>query len=127
MDDTPRQCMPTFRITDASIRVSIQPSEHRACIHTDQHNSKVDLILAWERPEDDDFFHAAIKAFIGRLKEIAIEDGLWDEELTLYPNCALWDTPAEELYGTTNAAWLKAIQNEVDPDRVMFLVGGFAL
>lgn len=87
----------------------------------------MDVTLAWKRPEDDHFFHAALKASIGRLKEVAIAEGIYDEGFTLYPNYATWDTTAEELYGKTNAARLRVIQDEIDPDRVMYLAGGFVL
>lgn len=46
------------------------------------------------------------------------------EQLPLYGNYALADTPLEAMYGA-NVEKLKNMKKEVDPENVMGLAGGF--
>ena len=46
------------------------------------------------------------------------------EQLSLYGNYALADTPLEAIYGV-NVERLTSIKKEVDPENVMGLAGGF--
>ena len=46
------------------------------------------------------------------------------EQLSLYGNYALADTPLEAIYGM-NVEKLTSIKKEVDPENVMGLAGGF--
>lgn len=54
-----------------------------------------------------------------------MQEGLFKNSFTAYPNYAIAGTTSEELYGATNAARLRTIKNSVDPDHVMELAGGF--
>lgn len=56
---------------------------------------------------------------------MAIEEGIYRDSFVAYSNYALADTSAEELYGATNAARLRAIRDQIDPDRIMDLAGGY--
>ncbi len=56
----------------------------------------------------------------------AVADGQAIEDVALYPNYALFDTPLERIFGG-NVERLKVIKARVDPDDVMGLAGGFKL
>lgn len=62
---------------------------------------------------------------ISELREVARQQGIFDESSAVYPNYAIAGTTAEELYGSVNAARLRAIKASVDPNDVMGLTGGF--
>jgi hypothetical protein len=62
---------------------------------------------------------------IATLKQVAIAEGIYQETFPEYPNYALAGTTAEDLYGSQNAARLRAIRDQIDPDRIMDLAGGF--
>ena len=63
-----------------------------------------------------------------RLKRVAIAEGIYDaDRFTQYPNYALANTTAEELYGKVNAARLREIRARIDPERIMNLAGGFEI
>lgn len=64
---------------------------------------------------------------ISELREVARQEGIFDESSAVYPNYAIAGTTAEELYGSVNAARLRAIKASVDPNDVMGLTGGFAI
>ena len=76
---------------------------------------------------DDEFWIDSVKLSIANIKQVAIKEGIFKDSFTAYPNYAIGDTTAEELYGTENAARLRAIKSSVDPDGVMELAGGFSL
>lgn len=44
---------------------------------------------------------------------------------TRYPNYAVTGTPSDLLYGSTNSQRLSAIRDQIDPNGVMELAGGF--
>jgi len=64
---------------------------------------------------------------VATLKQVAIAEGIWRDSFTAYPNYALANATAAELYGSVNAARLQAIRQRIDPDRVMDLAGGFTI
>ncbi|KAH8774423.1 hypothetical protein F5883DRAFT_412574 [Diaporthe sp. PMI_573] len=85
------------------------------------------LYCAWGLSIDDEFWINSVKLSIANLKQVAIEEGIFKDSFTAYPNYAIAGTTAEELFGPTNAARLRAIKASVDPDGVMELAGGFSL
>ncbi|KAJ9376548.1 CAZyme family AA7 [Paecilomyces variotii] len=87
----------------------------------------LNLYFAWDLESEDEFWYAAMKASIERLKKVAISEGIYREEDTAYPNYAISGKTAEELYGATNAARLRQIRAEVDPEGIMELAGGFTI
>ena len=61
-----------------------------------------------------------------RLTAVAKQEGIWDPELTAYPNYALSTYGGEQLFGG-NVERLRAVKQSVDPDGVMELSGGFTI
>jgi len=68
-----------------------------------------------------------MRASLARLQDVAIKESIYADYFTQYPNYALFDATAEELYGVENAARLRAIRERIDPEQVMGLVGGFLI
>jgi hypothetical protein len=64
---------------------------------------------------------------VNRLRQLAIEEGIYKPDYTQYPNYSITNTTAEELYGPANTRRLREIKMVIDPDRVMDLAGGFDL
>ncbi|EGO57248.1 hypothetical protein NEUTE1DRAFT_109527 [Neurospora tetrasperma FGSC 2508] len=85
------------------------------------------IYFAWSLPENDDFWYARMKQTVEALKKVAIDDGIYSDAFTYYPNYSLFDATAEQLYGNENAARLARIRDQVDPDRIMELAGGFTI
>jgi FAD/FMN-containing dehydrogenase len=86
---------------------------------------QLNLYFSWFKERDDDFWHAQMRASIERLKQVAIEDGIYDDSFTQYPNYALAPAAAADLYGKDNAARLVDIRRRIDPDGIMNMTGGF--
>lgn len=59
------------------------------------------------------------------LKQVGREEGIYKDSFPEYSNYALACTSAEKLFGIRNAARLGRVRDEVDPERVMDLAGGF--
>ncbi|KUI68345.1 Bifunctional solanapyrone synthase [Cytospora mali] len=87
----------------------------------------ISLYTAWDLSTDDAFWQNATKAAIASIKQVAVEEGIYSDSFTAYPNYAIAGTTAEELYGAVNAARLRTIKNSIDPDHVMELAGGFTI
>jgi len=66
-----------------------------------------------------------MRASLERLKAVAIKERIYGSHFTQFPNYALANTTAEELYGAHNAARLRKIRAETDPSGIMSLAGGF--
>ncbi|KAB5572573.1 hypothetical protein GE09DRAFT_1025996 [Coniochaeta sp. 2T2.1] len=84
----------------------------------------LNLFFAWDSPADDEYWHTAMKDSIARLKKFAVAEGIYDPDFTVYPNYAISNTTAEELYGA-NTERLREIRDRIDPERIMDLAGGF--
>jgi len=67
-----------------------------------------------------------MQASVARLKKVARDLSIYDDEFTVYPNYAISNTTAEELYGA-NTKRLREIRERIDPKRIMDLAGGFDL
>ncbi|KAK7720388.1 hypothetical protein SLS57_005477 [Botryosphaeria dothidea] len=85
----------------------------------------LNLYFAWISPADDAFWYDAMRTSVQKLKDLAIQEGIYPNGYTAYPNYAITNTTAEDLYGADNTARLKSIRSAVDPDGVMSLAGGF--
>lgn len=83
------------------------------------------MFSTWDSASDDQFWIDATKTAIENIKQVAVQEGLFKDSFTAYPNYAIAGTTAEELYGTSNAARLRTIKNSIDPTHVMELTGGF--
>lgn len=64
---------------------------------------------------------------VDTLKAVAKAEGIYNDASPAYPNYALSTYKGEQLYGAANAARLRAIKAQVDPNGVMDLTGGFVL
>lgn len=87
----------------------------------------LDLYFAWANPAEDDWWNARIRQLVATLKQVARDEGIYQDDFPDYSNYALPDTTAVKLYGAQNAARLAAIRDQIDPDRVMELAGGFQI
>ncbi|KAK3484765.1 hypothetical protein B0T13DRAFT_486087 [Neurospora crassa] len=86
------------------------------------------IYFAWSLPENDEFWYARMKQTVETLKKVAMDDGIYNSDaFTYYPNYSLFDATPEQLYGKENAARLARIRDQVDPDRIMELAGGFKI
>lgn len=85
------------------------------------------LYFAWTSSSDDAFWYDAMQASVNTLKNVAIQEGIYNPNSTAYPNYAITGTTAQELYGSQNTARLSAIRGSVDPDSIMELAGGFSI
>ncbi|KAJ7577570.1 hypothetical protein C8J56DRAFT_1007243 [Mycena floridula] len=80
--------------------------------------------ITWSDPNDRDYVHAALKNMSARIQDFAIEQGQSLASDLRYPNYALDDTPLNLMYGS-NVQKLHQIKDEVDPQNIMGLTGGF--
>ncbi|KAF9639259.1 FAD linked oxidase [Lasiodiplodia theobromae] len=129
--DTLRKTM--IKHSGVSVSYDIEPflktwGEHATESAYPHTNSPLPLNMdfAWLSSDDDEYWYNAMRSSVNRLKDIAMQEGI-HSNFTTYPNYAITNTTAEELYGTQNAARLRSIRNQVDPDRVMELAGGFSI
>lgn len=87
----------------------------------------LNLYFAWTLPTEDAFWRARLQDSVDHLLAVAKAEGIYSSDLTAYPNYALSTYKGDQLYGATNAARLRAIKAQVDPEGVMDLTGGFTL
>ncbi|KAK3334087.1 hypothetical protein B0T19DRAFT_449329 [Cercophora scortea] len=87
----------------------------------------LNLYFGWALASEDDWWIARMQQSIKTLKAVALQEGIYTTSIPVYPNYAITNTTATDLYGSKNAARLKFIRNQVDPTRVMDLAGGFVI
>lgn len=85
------------------------------------------MYYSWISEDDDEFWLSTIQQSKEILKQVAIEEGIWDENFALYPNYSGTNVTAEQLYSAAGAARLRGIRDAIDPDRIMDLTGGFSI
>ena len=85
------------------------------------------LYFTWLNPAEDAFWRGKIQESVDKLTAVAKAEGIYDPDLTAYPNYALGTYKGDQLYGSANAARLRSIKAQVDPNGVMDLTGGFTL
>lgn len=85
----------------------------------------LNLYFAWKTSDQDSYWRGIMQQSINYLTKVAKSEGIYSAELYAYPNYALDTYTGSQLYGPTNAARLRSIQSQYDPDRVMELAGGF--
>ncbi|KAK4446231.1 hypothetical protein QBC34DRAFT_331723 [Podospora aff. communis PSN243] len=85
----------------------------------------LNLYFSWLKERDDDIWHDQMRASIEKLKQVAIEDEIYNDGFTQYPNYALAPATAEEVYGKDNAGRLSDIRRRIDPEGIMDSAGGF--
>jgi len=84
------------------------------------------LAIVFSNASLDDTVAKAMRNYSDAITAAAVADGQNLTHAAVYPNYALFDTPLEDMYGA-NIPRLGAIKNEVDPENVMGLTGGFKL
>ncbi|KAG6815985.1 hypothetical protein H0H87_009624 [Tephrocybe sp. NHM501043] len=84
------------------------------------------ICYAWSFQVFDDFFHKAIKQSAATIRRVAVEEGHNVAQQAVYPNYAVHGRPVEDLYGS-NLPRLRRIREQVDPENVMRLAGGFKI
>lgn len=85
------------------------------------------IFLSWADPSQDQVFEAAVKRIQDTLYAALADEGERNlDQVPLYSNYAMWDTPASRLYGS-NLQNLKMLKLRVDPLDVMGLAGGFKI
>ncbi|KAI4157890.1 MAG: hypothetical protein LQ342_007925 [Letrouitia transgressa] len=87
----------------------------------------LNLYFTWTLPAEDAFWRGKMQQSVDLLTAVAKREGIWDPELTAYPNYALSTYSGNQLYGSANAARLRKVKAAVDPQGVMDLTGGFRL
>lgn len=87
----------------------------------------LNLYYSWALESEDAYWRGVMQQSIDYLTEIAKHEGIYDPDMYAYPNYALDTYTGEQLYGPTNAARLRTLQSEYDPEGIMLLAGGFSL
>ena len=87
----------------------------------------LNLYFTWLSPTEDAFWRGGMQQSVDTMIAVAKREGIYDAELTAYPNYALSTYGGDQLYGPANAARLRGIKAQVDPQGVMDLTGGFRL
>lgn len=87
----------------------------------------LNLYFTWTLPTEDAFWRGKMQQSVDFLTAVAKREGIWDPELTAYPNYALSTYSGNQLYGSANTARLRKVKAAVDPRGVMDLTGGFRL
>lgn len=70
---------------------------------------------------------STIASFQDDLKQVAIQEGIYNESFLLYPNYAGPGATSEQMYGVEGAARMRSLLASLDPDGIMDLTGGYAL
>jgi hypothetical protein len=85
----------------------------------------LNLYYSWTFSTDDAYWRGIIQQSIDHLTEVAKAEGIYSEDTPAYPNYALSTYSGSQIYGAANAARLRDIREQYDPDGVMLLAGGF--
>lgn len=86
----------------------------------------LNIYFAWNGELNDDFWNEQIRETAKLLRAQAVAEGQNLDGLYLYPNYAVVDTPASDLYGSENAARLQTLRQRYDPQDVMGLTTFFS-
>jgi hypothetical protein len=86
------------------------------------------LVVTWnnESLDKDKYVYNGLRSARTSIVEAGIKDGQDLKNAVNYPNCALYGTPLEEMYGK-NVRRLREIREKYDPSHVMGLTGGFKI
>jgi len=80
----------------------------------------------WSGRDKDEFWLDKIAKSLEALHMVALEEKCTTEDLPLYLNITLEDTPVKAIY-RDHYDWLKRIRHECDPNNVMGLAAGFVI
>ncbi|CAN8096256.1 unnamed protein product [Discula destructiva] len=87
----------------------------------------LNLYFSWIEQDDDEFWLSTMRQSIETLKQIAIQDNIFDPNSATYPNYAPPTATAEQLYTPQGAGKLRAIREAYDPQMITDLAGGWAI
>lgn len=79
----------------------------------------LNLYWSWSSSNDDSYFKQAALDSVAIIRAQAIAEGQQLDNFFLYPNYCLAETPAVQMYGTANAAFLRATKQKYDPNNIM--------
>ncbi|WPH00661.1 Hypothetical protein R9X50_00349100 [Acrodontium crateriforme] len=85
----------------------------------------LNLDVSWSNPLDDEFWIDYTDGVVARLRQLAQSENILSPQT--YSNYAATGTSADQLFGVENAARVRKIRDEIDPNNVMDLAGGFNL
>lgn len=85
----------------------------------------VNLFFAWDDASQDNFWHAAMIDSVRLIQDAARQDGQDVDQFYTYPNYALGNVSAQELFGCENTMKLESIRKKYDPYDVMLLTTYF--
>ncbi|CAO1620321.1 unnamed protein product [Jaminaea pallidilutea] len=100
------------------------PSKEAAWKH-DNTPRPLNLYFAWSNPLDDGYWRNALQETAQRVTNKARSEGLYSDDLLLYPNYALDTTPVDRLYDAGSLSRLRQIRSRIDPKNVMGLTTFF--
>jgi len=80
----------------------------------------------WSGEDKDEFWLDKIAKSLEALHMVALEEKCTTEDLPLYLNITLEDTPVKAIY-RDHYDWLKRLRHECDPNNVMGLAAGFVI
>jgi len=83
-----------------------------------------DLSASWADPSVDDKMADVLRKSVKIARDAALADGQNVSHAAVYSNYALFGTPLEDMFGK-NLPRLRKIKNEIDPEKVINLAGGF--
>ncbi|KAG1854013.1 FAD-binding domain-containing protein [Suillus subluteus] len=86
--------------------------------------SYIEIYCGWEDASYDDTVFDTVDASSEYMTEVLTDYGQDIADVAVYPNHAPPGTSLEKMYGS-NVPRLQAIKNDVDPDNVMALTGGW--
>ncbi|KAK7448814.1 hypothetical protein VKT23_013544 [Stygiomarasmius scandens] len=85
------------------------------------------LYFAWISPLHDNVFHDAMRQSVEQIQRVAVQEGQQGiDTAPPYTNYALFDTPAELIYGDS-LPLMRSVKARIDPDNVMDLAGGIKI
>lgn len=80
----------------------------------------------WSGGENDEFWLTEIAKALEELRKVALEEGCTTEDMPMYLNIALEDTPVNDIY-RDHYEELKLLRSKYDPNNVMGLAAGFVI
>ncbi|KAH6627469.1 hypothetical protein F5144DRAFT_621651 [Chaetomium tenue] len=72
----------------------------------------LNLYFAWAKESDDEWWYATARQSLARLKQVAKEEGIYEDTFLDYSNYVFADTPAEKMYGVENTKRLRQIRDQ---------------
>ena len=84
----------------------------------------INVFFSWTDATFDNEYYDAIRTTLKVISDAARAEGQNLQNMVVYPNYAIFDTPLSTIYGS-NLPSLRALKSLVDPTNVMGLAGGW--